>query len=186
MATLLAVPTTLNTAKALVAVGADHLVDVLDGLRRVVLVVLVLDLDLVLLAGDLDAAVVVDLVEVGLVALGDLGEGRGEAGLRERRRQRDGVALDAGGAGVGAVRGVDRRAGLAVAVAVAAAAAELPPPPVSSLRPLQDAGQERPATASRSSATRRAVRDRVYMGCLLGGWTGSGWRGGSGEVAGAP
>ena len=75
-----------------VAVGADHLVDVGRGLGRVVLVVLVLVLDRELLAGEVDAALVVDLLEVRLPAAGDLGERRGEARLREARHELDRVA----------------------------------------------------------------------------------------------
>jgi hypothetical protein len=92
----------------LVAVGADQLGDVLDGLGGVVLVVLVFVLDGDRLAGEVGTALLVDLVEVGLPPAGDLGERRGQPGLRVARRERDGVTDLLGRVG-DAVLGVDRR-----------------------------------------------------------------------------
>ena len=99
MARLLAVPTTLNRANTPSSLGQPLHVGL--GLARVVLVVLGDDLDLA--CRRCPRAPGVHVLEVGLVALGDLGEGGVRSRLREARPERDRVAGDALGVVVGAV-----------------------------------------------------------------------------------
>src|SRR4030095_3741627 len=91
------------------AVLAEQLLDVLRGLRRVVLVVLVDELERERPVADVNAALGIDLFEVRLPAAGDLGERRGQARLWIARRQLDDVALDRLRGIAAAVLGVDGR-----------------------------------------------------------------------------
>jgi hypothetical protein len=95
----------------------DQLLDVRGRLGRVVLVVHVLELERERAVADLHATLGVDLLEVGLPAASDLGERRGQPGLRVARGERDDVAIDLLGGIGGAVLGVDRRLSRRLAVA---------------------------------------------------------------------
>src|SRR5690606_1678888 len=89
-----------------------HPVDVGRRLGRVVLVVGRLVLDGEGAVADLDAALVVHLVEVGHPAAGDLAVGRVLAGLRVAGDELDDVALDLLGGVGGAVVGGDQALGV--------------------------------------------------------------------------
>ena len=104
IARLFFVPTTLNSANTLSSLINDcTLVTVLAGVVRVVLGD---QLDLVLLARDLDAPLRVQVVEVRLLALQDRDERRIGTRLRQARADRDRVAGHADG--VGAAPGTPR------------------------------------------------------------------------------